>query len=84
MLGINRNRLFVQRLAGLGSVLAFHRVGEPVVPHRYFSHLASARLEHFRRLIEMLVARSYDIVSMTKVARRLAGFNGGRMAGSQR
>jgi hypothetical protein len=83
MLGINRNRLFAQRLAGLGSVLAFHRVAEPVGPHRYFSHLASAPPEHFRRLIEMLVPRSY-IGSMTEVARRLAGFNGGRMAGSQR
>ena len=67
------NRLFEHRFAGLGSILAFHRVGEPDRPDGQFSHHATIRPLHFRQLIEMLLARNYDIVSMTEVAQRLKG-----------
>lgn len=69
-LGIHH--LFEQRFGGLGSILAFHRVGEVAPSHSYWSHRVTVRPEYFRWLIEMLINREYDIVSMAEVARRLA------------
>jgi peptidoglycan/xylan/chitin deacetylase (PgdA/CDA1 family) len=71
--GLGINRLFERRFSGVGSILAFHRVGEPDRSDSYFSDHATVRPQHFRRLIEMLIRRGYDIVSMTEAAQRLRG-----------
>ncbi len=65
------DRLFEHRFGGVGSILAFHRVGEVGPSQSYFSHQNYIRPDFFWRLIEMLIDRDYDIVSMTEVARRL-------------
>jgi peptidoglycan/xylan/chitin deacetylase (PgdA/CDA1 family) len=70
-LGIHR--LFERRFGGVGSILTFHRVGEAAGSHSYWSQKFSVRPDYFRRLIEMLIDRDYEIVSMTEVAQRLAG-----------
>jgi peptidoglycan/xylan/chitin deacetylase (PgdA/CDA1 family) len=70
--GFGIHHLFEQRFGGVGSILALHRVGEVAPSHNYFSRQTNIHPDYFRRLIEILIDRDYDIVSMTEVARRLA------------
>src|SRR5690348_15676250 len=65
------DHLLEHRFGGVGSILAFHRVGEVAPSQSYFSQ-TNIRPDYFCRLIEMLIDRDYEIVSMTEVARRLA------------
>jgi peptidoglycan/xylan/chitin deacetylase (PgdA/CDA1 family) len=67
------HRLFERRFGGVGSILTLHSVGEVAGSQGYWSHKFRVRPDYFRRLIEMLIDRDYDIVSMTEVARRLVG-----------
>jgi peptidoglycan/xylan/chitin deacetylase (PgdA/CDA1 family) len=69
-LGIHR--LFEPRFTGLGSILAFHRVGQVDPRHAYWSRDTAISPDYFRRLIGLLIDRGYDIVSMTDLAQRLA------------
>jgi len=73
--GFGINHLFEQRFGGVGSVLALHRVGEVSPSQDYFSRQTNIHPDYLRRLIEFLIDRDYDIVSMTEVARRLASKN---------
>jgi len=68
-LGIHR--LFERRFGGWGSILAYHRLGEAASSQCFVSRQVSVRPDNFCRMIETLIDRDYDIVSMTEVARRL-------------
>jgi len=70
-LGIHH--LFERRFGGVGSILSLHSVGEVADSHTHWSRKFKIRPDFFRRLIEMLIERDYDIISMTEVARRLVG-----------
>lgn len=71
--GFGIHHLFEQWFGGVGSILALHRVGEVTPSQNYFSRQTNIHPDHLRRLIEFLIDRDYEIVSMTEVGRRLAG-----------
>jgi peptidoglycan/xylan/chitin deacetylase (PgdA/CDA1 family) len=59
-----------KRKAGQGGILAFHRVYRSR-PHEFGSQSLSTTPENFRRIIQTLVDRRYDFLTMSALADRL-------------
>lgn len=63
-------RLMAKRHAGVGGILAFHRVYRPN-RHEFGSQPLSVAPEKFRRIVQTLIGRGYRFLSMTALADRL-------------
>lgn len=63
-------KLMARRHAGLGGILAFHRVYRPQ-SHEIGSEALSVAPENFRRIVQTLIERGYRFLSMGALADRL-------------
>lgn len=63
-------KLMARRHAGLGGILAFHRICRPMA-QEFGSHALSVSPTNFRKIIQTLIARGYRFLSMSALAERL-------------
>jgi len=71
-------RLMTRRHAGIGSILALHRVHEPAGAAEFGARRMSISPANFRQAVGTLSRRGYDFVTMSEAVTRLEAAGAGR------